>query len=950
MGMLHAARAKVANATTRKSSIAKNISPEYSDQKEKLELLSEALGKFHDHFTSVDRHWADLVTSQHDFANDMSTYYTRTDPIQSFSSSAKDSVSGLHTDISSPKEDGHPTKAEAARISAYKREVDDLLAECPDVELKFTETAKYDAKKDKLAKKGKDESRIQRSIEKSSTARQEYEQSVESLTSRMKLTLEKSPAVLANAQTGFWHVQEGAARVVSASSRSLAVGAKKAAIAHSSSSKAGPSTVTKDQLAGVVAPAPTPVSAPGVEGQASRDMSNTVAPEPTDFEKPVSSSSPPAGTRDLQATTSEVLPRQTTTTSSSVPPVASIPVVAAVIDSDPVPAEKYPLATEATPESNVPSDVTKSEEPVVYHDSITGDTTAASRDVPTSESRADDVVVSVEEPVDHDASVIDPHHSAVPAEKDSSLLPDSEPSAETPSTVVAPLMMPTSTASPIGEQADSNGVVAKEPEIPSVSDSADRDTATPLTDERQDVVKSVDILEPAAGSTSEPSVPMEPPPSTEISDGTSPVSSPVNEPVVAAGGMSTVVADSEEAPISPLVRGDDEQIPGTGPLVGSTTEPAVPPPAHHVPKDEIALMEEAESRHPIVSSTPEKPVVASPTEPSPPIESREIPTTEGVEAPVDVQPSTPTSESKDAANVVSPVPVQADPSAADLQATGDTSPATEMPVSNVDARDVAATPVVAESSPDSPVTPIAAETSTKDTVQEKPVEEPSPVKATSSSGGEDAAGLASASHSKSAEKTKFSTRVGEAFRKRKSLFSRRTGSRDAVAADVAKTDSPTQAAAAATAADTTTPATEASSTKESAPTKAKGVAAKASEKISLAADKISEKTSKATEKATEKAESKKETPTITDIPEEGVEVTPTPGVDTPAPIAPSAATTTPGTESDTRRSKMVEKAEIAAEKTGSAVKDAAEKVSSPAKKRKSLFSRNKSKKDLSPTS
>lgn len=189
------------------------------------------LGKLAAHVSAVDTHWAAVVKSQRGFADDIATSYTSTDGVRDALENAQETSHGVYRDITSVKSANHPTKTEAARLLEYKKEVDNLLKEKPEVVKAYSEAQRYDAKTDKLVvkaakadeKKAKDaETKATRNQDKKDAARSEYRSVCDDLTGRMKETYAKHNDVLAAAHESFWHIQSGASGVVHGHSQTLA--------------------------------------------------------------------------------------------------------------------------------------------------------------------------------------------------------------------------------------------------------------------------------------------------------------------------------------------------------------------------------------------------------------------------------------------------------------------------------------------------------------------------------------------------------------------------------------------------------------------------------------------------------------------------------------------------------------------------------------------------------
>lgn len=249
MSFLHRSKASATKMTTSTKKLEAGISAEFMEQCSKLERLSTTLGKLAKHVSSVDQHWAAVAKSQRAFADDIAASYTTTDGVREALENAQEASHGVYGDITSVKSANHPTKTEAARLLDYKKEVDDLLKEKPEVVKAYSESQRYDAKADKLVvkaakadeKKTKDaEAKATRNQDKKDAARSEYKSVCEDLTARMKETYAKHTDVLASAHESFWHIQSGASGVVHNHSQALAASSVVPAAAEGATAPASP--------------------------------------------------------------------------------------------------------------------------------------------------------------------------------------------------------------------------------------------------------------------------------------------------------------------------------------------------------------------------------------------------------------------------------------------------------------------------------------------------------------------------------------------------------------------------------------------------------------------------------------------------------------------------------------------------------------------------------------
>lgn len=186
------------------------------------------LGKLAAHLLAVDTHWAEVAKSQRGFTDDITASYTESDAVRTALEDAQETTHSVHRDITCVKPAEHPTKVEAARLLEYKKEVDDLLKERPEVVKAFTEAQRYDVKTDKLVAKTTkaNEKKLQeaevkatRNQEKKVAARAEYKTVCDDVTGRMRKTYARHTDVLSAAHDSFWHIQAGASGVVNAHSQ-----------------------------------------------------------------------------------------------------------------------------------------------------------------------------------------------------------------------------------------------------------------------------------------------------------------------------------------------------------------------------------------------------------------------------------------------------------------------------------------------------------------------------------------------------------------------------------------------------------------------------------------------------------------------------------------------------------------------------------------------------------
>lgn len=268
MGLMHRSKASASKMTKSKKKLESGISADFLEQSSRLERLSKDLGKLAGHVSAVDTHWAAVVKSQRQFADDIASSSADSPELRTALEAAEETSHNVYRDITSVKASDHPTKTEAARLIEYKKEVDEVLKEKPKVVKAYSEANRYDVKTDKLVgkaakaseKKAKEaENKAARNSEKKDAARTEYKSLCDDVTARMKETYAKRNDVLATAHESFWHIQSGASGVVHTHSRETASNVVAApASTGTAASTASPriSTVAQPASPRVAAPVP----------------------------------------------------------------------------------------------------------------------------------------------------------------------------------------------------------------------------------------------------------------------------------------------------------------------------------------------------------------------------------------------------------------------------------------------------------------------------------------------------------------------------------------------------------------------------------------------------------------------------------------------------------------------------------------------------------------------
>lgn len=206
----------------RNSSVAKEVSAEFYAYKRSLLRLADDLGKLEKHMMSIDAHWGEVARSQRNFAKDIASAYPQTDELSQRLQIAANSAHGLANDITSPKPAEHPTKLGSARVHKFRAEVDAVLRECKATETKFVESKYRDSKVDKIVRKGsKDNTKVERSMERRDSARADYDASVDHVVRKMKDLCKRSTEELNLAHKSFWWTQAGASAVVSSAAQAI---------------------------------------------------------------------------------------------------------------------------------------------------------------------------------------------------------------------------------------------------------------------------------------------------------------------------------------------------------------------------------------------------------------------------------------------------------------------------------------------------------------------------------------------------------------------------------------------------------------------------------------------------------------------------------------------------------------------------------------------------------
>jgi len=188
---------------------AKNqpVNAEFDHMRQSLDNVSKALTSALGDIDSAEKSWKTLVTSASHFSSALHSLYPTEDDLRALFKTTYDQVSDpLIKEMADAEAPTSQVKAIDRMVRAYLTEIKTLSAEYTKVDQARRDYAMYQAKADKLSKKGGGDgsSKQSKNLDHLEESKAKYNSMLEGTIHRMKTTYGKAPTMFRAAYVAYW--------------------------------------------------------------------------------------------------------------------------------------------------------------------------------------------------------------------------------------------------------------------------------------------------------------------------------------------------------------------------------------------------------------------------------------------------------------------------------------------------------------------------------------------------------------------------------------------------------------------------------------------------------------------------------------------------------------------------------------------------------------------------
>ena len=199
----HETKKRFAKAKTSTKKIENGINAEFTDNRQKLALVSASLKTLLKQINSTSKIWAGVTRHQRSFAESLVAAFPSEGPVRQHAQEVEATVRDLERSLD--KESNLATHNRLVTIlNDYQALITGVEKEYPTVEASFSEVLRYQRKVDRLEKKVQRQEIHNRNLEKLHATRAEHDGSISALIQRMKNVYNKHEVVFQCAHHAFW--------------------------------------------------------------------------------------------------------------------------------------------------------------------------------------------------------------------------------------------------------------------------------------------------------------------------------------------------------------------------------------------------------------------------------------------------------------------------------------------------------------------------------------------------------------------------------------------------------------------------------------------------------------------------------------------------------------------------------------------------------------------------